>query len=58
MLKRLQQDPRLAYLMGPGSECYDRIVRAHCEMQGLDVTEFRAQYENRLQTEVAVHTPE
>jgi hypothetical protein len=36
ILKRMQADPRLAYLIGPGSESFELLVAAAAPAQGLE----------------------
>jgi len=48
MLKRVRDDGRLAYLMGPLTEAYDLMTEAYADMKGLDVKGFRKEYEEIL----------
>ncbi|WP_180131911.1 hypothetical protein [Rhodoferax sp. BLA1] len=36
VIKRMQSDPRLAYLMGPGTEAFDLLIAAAAAPSGLD----------------------
>lgn len=51
VLRRMQCDGRLAYLLGEGSEAYDLLTQAHAETLGEDVARFRACYGVRLRYE-------
>lgn len=48
VLRRMQQDPRLAYLIGPGSQCYELLTEEAAQAAGKPVEEFRKQLEARL----------
>lgn len=41
LLLRLKDDPRLAYLLGPGSESFDRLTAAGAALSGEDADPFR-----------------
>eukprot|EP00456_Euglypha_rotunda_P038529 TRINITY_DN2961_c0_g2_i5.p3 TRINITY_DN2961_c0_g2~~TRINITY_DN2961_c0_g2_i5.p3 ORF type:complete len:134 (+),score=27.98 TRINITY_DN2961_c0_g2_i5:868-1269(+) len=41
VLHRMTEDPRLAYLIGPGSESFDRLTAAGAAMSGVEVDAFR-----------------
>ncbi|MGE0350928.1 hypothetical protein [Hydrogenophaga sp.] len=47
-LHRLQQDPRLAYLAGPGSQLWDLLTEASALKAGADVQQHRAELANGL----------
>lgn len=51
VLRRVSGDPRVAYYICPGSDTYDKVVAAHCELNGLDETEFRRDFEKGLRFE-------
>jgi hypothetical protein len=34
LLRRIKEDPRLAYLIGPGSESFDRLMAANAAITG------------------------
>lgn len=36
ILQRLQKDPRLAYLIGPGSKSFDLVITAAAKAQGIE----------------------
>lgn len=36
ILQRLQADPRLAYLIGPGSESFELLIMAAAQVQGIE----------------------
>lgn len=36
ILQRLQADPRLAYLIGPGSESFELLITAAAQVQGIE----------------------
>lgn len=48
VLRRMQQDGRLAYLLGPGSEAFDLLTEEAALAAGRDVEEFRAEFEATL----------
>lgn len=50
VLRRMQQDGRLAYLIGPGSQCYELLTQEAAQAAGRDVKEFRKEYDATLQT--------
>ncbi|CAN5649825.1 hypothetical protein BH10PSE18_BH10PSE18_15050 [soil metagenome] len=50
VLRRMKQDPRIAYLIGPGSQSYDLLTQEAAAGAGQDVAEFRKAYERDLQT--------
>ena len=45
MIKRIRDDGRIAYLIGPFSQAYDELTEAYAEMIGKDPDEFRAEFE-------------
>ncbi len=51
VLKRIQNDPRIAFYICPATQTYDLLVAAHCEMNGLDEKEFRLKFESNLRFE-------
>lgn len=51
ILRRMQQDGRLAWLIGPGSQTYDLLTAEAAEDSGRDVTEFRQSFEATLRPE-------
>jgi hypothetical protein len=51
VLRRISGDPRVAYYICPGSDTYDKVVAAHCELNALDETKFRCQFEQGLRFE-------
>lgn len=51
VLRRMQQDGRLAYLIGPGSQTYELLTQEAAQAAGRDVTEFRQAFESTLKTE-------
>jgi len=51
ILRRLQTDPRLAYLIGPGTQSYELLTREVADASGRDVAELRASVEKTLKTE-------
>jgi len=42
IIRRMQTDPRLAYLIGPGSEAFDLLTAADAAEEGLDVAIIRS----------------
>lgn len=51
VLKRLQADPRLAYIMGPFTQSYEELTEAYAETIGKDVEQFRLEFEKTLRFE-------
>ncbi|MFU2053317.1 hypothetical protein [Bordetella hinzii] len=51
VLRRVSSDPRVAYFICPGSDTYDKVVAAHCELNALDEAEFRRAFEMGLRFE-------
>lgn len=49
ILKRLKADPRLAYLMGPGSEAFDLLMVAGAAMTQYDLDPYRETFLVNLQ---------
>lgn len=48
LVKRMQEDPRLAYLIGPGSESFDLLTDAWATAWGDDVEVFRERLAGEL----------
>lgn len=48
VLRRMQNDGRVAWLLGPGSEAYDQLTAAFAAADGQELEKFRAQYEPTL----------
>ncbi|MCD5362773.1 hypothetical protein [Chromobacterium aquaticum] len=48
VLLRMQQDPRLAYLIGPGSEAWALLTEAQAEADGVEVEMFRRKFQKGL----------
>lgn len=51
ILRQLQRDPRLAWLLGPGSESFDLLTAEVAAAQGKDATELRKAISENLKTE-------
>ena len=51
MIKRIQDDPRVAYIIGPFTQTYDDITDAYAELIGKDPDEFRQEFESTLKTQ-------
>lgn len=51
ILKRMTEDGRLAWLMGPGSQSYELLTEAYAETSGKDLAEFRKEFNARLTPE-------
>ena len=51
VLRRMQQDGRLAYLIGPGSQAYELLTEEAAVAAGREVAEFRREFESTLKTE-------
>lgn len=54
VMGRIIRDPRIAYLMGPGSETYDLVTAAVAESRGETPEAYRARIEPQLRTEAVV----
>jgi hypothetical protein len=48
VMRRIVNSPRVAWLMGPGSQTYDDVTAAYAELIGRDVDEFRHEIERDL----------
>ena len=48
ILRRMQEDPRLAWLIGPGSRTYELLTEEAAEARGEPVEAIRAQMEARV----------
>lgn len=44
LLRRMKEDPRLAYLIGPGSESFDRLMAASAAITGEEPETLRERY--------------
>lgn len=51
VLRRMQQDGRLAYLIGPGSQVYDLLTEEAAQAAGQEVERFRREFESTLKPE-------
>lgn len=51
VLRRMQQDGRLAYLIGPGSQTYELLTQEAAQAAGRDVDEFRREFDSTLKTQ-------
>lgn len=51
VLRRIAGDPRVAYYFDPITDCFDKLVVAHCELHGLEETKFRKEFTERLRFE-------
>ncbi len=54
VLKRIQRDPRVAYYFDPITDTYEKLVTAHCELNGLDEAAFRKEFEATLTYEAPI----
>lgn len=45
MIKRIRDDGRVAYLVGPGSQTYEELTDAYAEIIGEDPIVFRSKFE-------------
>lgn len=48
VLRRMQQDGRLAYLIGVGSQAYELLTQEAAQAAGKDVEAFRREFESTL----------
>jgi len=51
VLGRIQRDPRVAYYICPMTDAYNKLVAAHCELNGLNEADFRKEFEATLEFE-------
>lgn len=51
LLRQMQRDGRLAYLIGPMSQSYDLLTQEAAKASGRDVGEFRKEFEATLKFE-------
>lgn len=51
VLARIQRDPRVAYYFDPITDCREKLVAAHCELNGLDEATFKAQFDPKINYE-------
>lgn len=51
LLRRMQNDPRLAYLIGPGSRSYELLTEEAAATTNEDVDAFRKNHEATLKYE-------
>lgn len=51
LVRQMQRSPRLAWLIGPGSESYDLLTAAAATTTGCTVEVLRAEIERDLKTE-------
>ncbi|CAD5107200.1 hypothetical protein [Zestomonas carbonaria] len=49
VIERMQCDPRLAYLIGPGSQTWDDLTAAYAEIHDVPVDDYRRHLESRLE---------
>jgi len=51
VLRRMQDDGRVAYLIGPGSQTFADLTQAYAEANGLDVEAYRKEFAETLRPE-------
>jgi hypothetical protein len=51
VLRRIKDDPRVAYYICPMTQTYDLLVAAYCEFSGMDEQTFRNGFESGLKFE-------
>lgn len=49
VIERMQTDPRLAYLIGPGSQSWEDLTAAYAEIHDVPVDDYRRHLESRLE---------
>lgn len=54
MMGRINNDPRIAYLVGPGSETYDLLTAAVAKLRDEAPASYRAQIEAGMRTEAVI----
>ena len=50
-IRRMMNDPRVAYLIGPGSGTFDKLIDAYAEINGKTVKQAEAEIEPLLKYE-------
>jgi 3-deoxy-D-arabino-heptulosonate 7-phosphate (DAHP) synthase len=58
IIKRMRDDGRVAYLLGPFSECYELVTDAYAETIGKDAQEFRGELERVLRPQTVTELRE
>jgi hypothetical protein len=48
LINRIRKDGRLAYIICPLSESYGLLTEAYADIKGIDVNDFRRDYEKTL----------
>lgn len=51
VLRRMREDPRLAYLIGPGSQTYELLTQEVAQAAGRDAQQYRSEFERDLKTQ-------
>ncbi|WP_216675154.1 hypothetical protein [Paraburkholderia elongata] len=51
VLARIQSDPRVAYYFDPITDCREKLVAAHCELNSIDEATFKAQFDPKVKYE-------
>jgi hypothetical protein len=51
ILQQMRRDPRLAYLIGPGSQSFELLTEEVAAAQGKEVESFRREFALNLKTE-------
>ena len=54
LLRRIQDQPKVAWFFGPASHSMDLLTLAHAQLHNLDVCEFRKAYFSRISFEQPV----
>jgi hypothetical protein len=54
IIRQMQRDGRLAYLLGWGSQSFDLLTDAYAEANGLDVEKFRDEFISWLRPEKVI----
>jgi hypothetical protein len=51
LLRQMQRDARLAWLIGPGSQSYELLTQEAAQAAGVEIEQYRAQFEATLKYE-------
>jgi hypothetical protein len=54
IIRQMQRDGRLAYLLGWGSQSFNLLTDAYAEANGLDVEKFRDEFSSWLRPEKVI----
>jgi hypothetical protein len=55
VLARIKAEPRVAYYFDSITDCREKLVAAHCELNGLDEVTFKSQFDPTVSYEAPPH---